>query len=80
MKRSPSERRTKKQTHRNLIYFGDHRCLSRSEEIKCMWTCDYDGATWESLVLLRQTFSVLFGLNRKLQVLSSETCKCWTIV
>ena len=26
------------QTHRNLIYFGNHKCLSRSEESKCLWT------------------------------------------
>ena len=27
------------QTHRNLRYFNNHKCLSRSEESKCMWTC-----------------------------------------
>ena len=29
--------------------FHDHRCLSRSEESKCMWTSGNDGATWEFL-------------------------------
>ena len=29
-----------------LIYFDDYRCLSQSEESKCMWTHGKDGATW----------------------------------
>ena len=29
-----------------LIYFDDHGCLSQSEESKCKWTHDKDGATW----------------------------------
>ena len=32
--------------HTNLIYFGDHRCLSRSEESKCMWIHGNDSAMW----------------------------------
>ena len=31
--------KTHAQTHENLIHFGDHRCLSWSEESKFMWTC-----------------------------------------
>ena len=34
MIRSPVE---STQTHGNLKYFGDHRCLSQSEDCKCMW-------------------------------------------
>ena len=30
--------KTHTNTHGNLIYFDDHRCLSRSEESKCMWS------------------------------------------
>ena len=30
-----------------LRYFDDHRCLSGSEESKCMWTPGKDGAMWE---------------------------------
>ena len=41
MKRSPEERHT--ETY--LICFNDHRCLSQSEESKCMWTHGKDGAT-----------------------------------
>ena len=38
MKRSLEERHT--QTHRNKKrYFNNHRCLSWSEESKCVWTC-----------------------------------------
>ena len=42
-KRSPEERHT--QTHGSLIEkrFDNHRCLSRSEESKCMWTHYKDG-------------------------------------
>ena len=34
---------TRTPTHGNLKYLGDHRCLSQSEECKCMWTCSKDG-------------------------------------
>jgi hypothetical protein len=37
MKRSLDEIHTQMQTHGNLMYF-DQRCLSRSEENKCMQT------------------------------------------
>ena len=41
----------RKGTHKHmetyLRYFDDHRCLSQSEESKCMWTHGKDGATWE---------------------------------
>ena len=30
--------RTQSQTHENMRYFGNYRCLSWSEERKCMWT------------------------------------------
>ena len=43
MKRSPGEKHPQTQTHRNLINFGDHRCLSRSEESKFMRTRGNDG-------------------------------------
>ena len=29
-----------------LIYFDGHRCLSQSEESKCMWTQGEDGIMW----------------------------------
>ena len=43
---------TQTQTHGNLRYFSDHRCLSLSEESKCMWThgkmasCDRERHLW----------------------------------
>ena len=46
MKISLDESHTQTQTHGNLIYFGDHRCLSRSEESKCMWTHGNGGTMW----------------------------------
>jgi hypothetical protein len=39
---------TRTQTPGNLKYFGDHRCLSPSEESKCMWT--------SSVMALRMVF------------------------
>ena len=36
-----------KYTETYLKCFDDHRCLSRSEESKCMWTQGKDCITWE---------------------------------
>ena len=35
-----------KNTEASLKRFGNHRCLSQSEESKCMWTHGKDGALW----------------------------------
>ena len=44
MKRSSDESHISTQTHGNLIYFGDHRCLFSSEESTSMWAHGNDGA------------------------------------
>jgi hypothetical protein len=44
------ERQT--QTNKNLIYFGDYRCLFQSAESKC----GNGGATWRSLHFLVRVF------------------------
>ena len=57
MKRSPDE-----STHGNLIYFGNHRCLSWSEESKCMWTQGNDGAMWLAWCNLYLVFTYIYSL------------------
>ena len=37
-------------------YFDDHRCLSRSEKSKCIWTHSKDGIMW--LTLLRHLYRI----------------------
>ena len=56
IKRSFKERDT--QTHGNLRYFDDHRCLSWSEEGKCMWTYD---------TMCSHTFTLLWSRNVKME-------------
>ena len=87
-KRSPDESHTQTQTHGNLIYFGDHRCLSQSEEIKYMWTCSNNDTTWVSHGFVITTCSHIFNLfwSRKASVItkiyqvSMCLCLCVTFI
>ena len=38
--------KTNKHTEASLKHLDDHRCFSRSEESKYVWTHGKDGATW----------------------------------
>ena len=57
-----------KHTEASLKHFGDHRCLSQSEESKCMWTHGKDGAMWIASKCHQDVFKIgrVEGMEGKL--------------
>ena len=58
-------------TQKLNIYFNDHRCLSRSEESKCMWTHGKDGVTLSCVCMCLS--SSIFG--KSFPILCYDHCK-----
>jgi hypothetical protein len=69
------------QTHGNLRYFGNHRCLSQSEESNCMWTHGKNGITrvfmkgWHFTMCLR-TFTLFWSRKASVIAKISQVSLC----